>query len=207
MTAGWNGAPVLSAGVPTRVAVLELWCQSSPGVPMGVAWFREQRRWKDSGYLPQPGEIIFFDWNEDGIPDHVGIVEKVDGGVIYTIEGNSAGDRCRGNRYAMGNELLAPDEVRMLDNQYALLFIRGERPIMDLKYNILRHPFIGYTTDGGAKPFLHGEDTRNIAALQCTPELLEKAGKLSLRIENCNLLLLTEEELEEYLKNNGGIAT
>ena len=96
--------------------------------------------------------------------------------MIYTIEGNSAGDRCRGNRYAMGNELLAPDEVRMLDNRYALLFIRGERPIMDLKYNILRHPFIGYTTDGGAKPFLHGEDTRNIAALQCTPELLEKAG-------------------------------
>ena len=50
---------------------------------MGVAWFREQERWKDSGYLPHPGEIIFFDWNEDGIPDHVGIVEKVDGGVIY----------------------------------------------------------------------------------------------------------------------------
>ena len=141
------------------------------------------------------------------VPDHVGIVEKVDGGVIYTIEGNSAGDRCRGNRYAMGNELLAPDEVRMLDNRYALLFIRGERPIMDLKYNILRHPFIGYTTDGGAKPFLHGEDTRSIAALQCTPELLEKAGKLSLHIENRNLLLLTEEELEEYLKNNGGIAS
>ena len=41
---------------------------------MGVAWFREQRRWKDSGYLPQPGEIIFFDWNGDMVPDHVGIV-------------------------------------------------------------------------------------------------------------------------------------
>lgn len=50
----------------------------------GVAWFRGQGRWKDSGYLPQPGEIIFFDWNEDGIPDHVGIVEKVDGEMIYT---------------------------------------------------------------------------------------------------------------------------
>ena len=73
---------------------------------MGVAWFRGQGRWKDSGYLPQPGEIIFFDWNGDMVPDHVGIVEKVDGGVIYTIEGNSAGDRCRGNRYAMGNDLI-----------------------------------------------------------------------------------------------------
>ena len=106
-----------------------------------------------------------------------------------------------------GRELLTPDEVRMLDNRYALLFIRGERPVMDLKYNILRHPFICYATDGGAKPFLHGEDTRSIAALQCVPELLEKAGKLSLHIENHNFLLLTEEELEEYLKNNGGIAT
>ena len=106
-----------------------------------------------------------------------------------------------------GRELLTPDEVRMLDNRYALLFIRGERPIMDLKYNILRHPFICYTTDGDAKPFLHGEDTRSIATLQCALELLEKAGQLSLHIENRNLLLLTEEELEEYLKNNGGIAT
>ena len=71
------------------------WCANESGclgtmVPKfsrctdGVAWFRGQGRWKDSGYLPQPGEIIFFDWNEDGIPDHVGIVEKVDGEMIYT---------------------------------------------------------------------------------------------------------------------------
>ena len=116
MTAGWNGAPVLSAGAPMKVAALGLWCQSSPGVPMGVAWFREQERWKDSGYLPQPGEIIFFDWNGDMVPDHVGIVEKVDGGVIYTIEGNSAGDRCWEKRYVVGNSLILGYGISQLQN-------------------------------------------------------------------------------------------
>lgn len=52
-----------------------------------------------------------------------------------------------------GRELLQPDEVRMLDNQNALLFIRGERPILDTKYDLMKHPNIRYTEDGGAGPF------------------------------------------------------
>ncbi len=52
-----------------------------------------------------------------------------------------------------GRELLQPDEVRMLDNQNALLFIRGERPILDAKYDLMKHPNIRYTEDGGADPF------------------------------------------------------
>ena len=52
-----------------------------------------------------------------------------------------------------GRELLQPDEVRMLDNQNALLFIRGERPILDAKYDLIKHPNIRYTEDGGAGPF------------------------------------------------------
>ena len=153
-------------------------------------------------------EFIYLGGNEQSTHEYV---SKLLG--KETIDLNTYGQsKGRNGSYSTnwqlsGRELLTPDEVRMLDNRYALLFIRGERPVMDLKYNILRHPFICYTTDGGAKPFLHGEDTRSIAALQCAPELLEKAGKLSLHIENRNLLLLTEEELEEYLKNNGGIAT
>jgi hypothetical protein len=47
---------------------------------------------------------------------------------------------------------MTPDEVRLLDNQYALLFIRGENPIIDIKYDILKHKNIALTTDGGAKP-------------------------------------------------------
>ena len=52
-----------------------------------------------------------------------------------------------------GRELLQPDEVRMLDNKNALLFIRGERPILDAKYDLMKHPNIRYTEDGGAGPF------------------------------------------------------
>ena len=54
-----------------------------------------------------------------------------------------------------GRELMTPDEVRTLDNDYALLFIRGERPVMDKKYDILKHPYIKLTEDGGAAPYVH----------------------------------------------------
>ena len=59
------------------------------------------------------------------------------------------------NYQQTGRELLLPDEVRTLDNDYAILFIRGERPVMDRKYDILKHPNIKRTEDGGAKPYIH----------------------------------------------------
>ena len=58
-----------------------------------------------------------------------------------------------------GRELLTPDEVRLLDNKYAILFIRGERPVMDLKYDVLKHPNVELSGDGKAKPYIHGEVT------------------------------------------------
>ena len=64
-----------------------------------------------------------------------------------------------------GRELLTPDEVRMLDNRYALLFIRGERPVMDEKYDILKHPNIALTEDGGAAPYEHGGTENAVATL------------------------------------------
>ena len=54
-----------------------------------------------------------------------------------------------------GRELLTPDEVRLLDNRYAILFIRGARPVLDLKYNLLKHRNIIYSPDGGAQPYVH----------------------------------------------------
>ncbi len=54
-----------------------------------------------------------------------------------------------------GRELLTPDEVRMLDNRYAILFIRGAKPVMDLKYDLMKHPAIRYTVDGGGPPYIH----------------------------------------------------
>ena len=75
-----------------------------------------------------------------------------------TIDTNSYGKSSgRNGNYSTnyqlsGRELLTPDEVRMLDNHYALLFIRGERPVMNLKYDIMKHPNIALTEDGGQPP-------------------------------------------------------
>ena len=69
----------------------------------GVQWFRERGLWQTGSYQPQPGDIIFFDWaddGQDGSPDHVGIVERVEDGIVYTIEGNS-GDACKAKSYSI----------------------------------------------------------------------------------------------------------
>ncbi len=93
----------------------------------------------------------------------------------------------------------------MLDNQYALLFIRGERPIQDFKYDILKHPNVKLTTDGGAEPYRHGEDTHSIASIRFDEELLKQAAKSDEQdAGEHRFILLTEEELEEYIKNHGG---
>ena len=70
----------------------------------GVPWFQERGLWQDNSYEPRPGDIIFFDWDDggqDGESDHVGIVEKVENGRVYTVEGNS-GDSVRQNSYPIG---------------------------------------------------------------------------------------------------------
>ena len=56
----------------------------------GIAWFQGKGKWKSRGYSPAPGTLIFFDWNGDGTSDHVGIVEKIEGSTVYTVEGNSS---------------------------------------------------------------------------------------------------------------------
>ena len=61
---------------------------------------------------------------------------------------------------------MTPDEVRMLDNSYAILFIRGERPVMDLKYDIKKHPNIKYSADGEGKPYIHGQKDYSIASIK-----------------------------------------
>ena len=123
-----------------------------------------------------------------------------------TIDTNTYGQsRGRNGSYSTnwqlsGRELLDASEVRMLNNQYALLFIRGERPVQDFKYDILKHPNIKLTTDGGAEPYRHGEDTRSIASIVFDPALLGQAVELD--AGNHDFVLLTEEELEELFKKS-----
>lgn len=71
------------------------------GCGYGADWFIQRGQWADRNYVPQSGDIIFFDWEPDGSRDHVGIVEKCENGYVYTIEGNS-GDRCAQRRYPVG---------------------------------------------------------------------------------------------------------
>lgn len=71
----------------------------------GAKWFKDNDQWQDSNYIPAPGDIIFFDREGKGITEHVGIVEYVDGGMVYTIEGNS-GDKCKRRSYSLDNETI-----------------------------------------------------------------------------------------------------
>ena len=151
-------------------------------------------------------EFIYLGGNEQATHEYV---SKLLG--KETIDTNTYGQsRGRNGSYSTnwqlaGRELLTPDEVRMLDNQYALLFIRGERPIQDFKYDILKHPNVKLTTDGGAEPYRHGEDTHSIVSIQFDEELLKQAAKSDEQdAGEHRFILLTEEELEEYINNHGG---
>ena len=145
-------------------------------------------------------EFLYLGGNEQSTHEYV---SKLLG--KETIDTNTYGrSRGRNGNYSTnyqlaGRELMTPDEVRMLDNQYALLFIRGERPIQDFKYDILHHPNVSQATDGGAPAYKHGEDTRSIASMtfEFDPLIVKQAQKID--AEKHDFILLSEEELEELI--------
>lgn len=91
--------------------------------------------------------------------------------------------------------------MRLLDNRYAILFIRGERPVIDGKYNILMHPNVDLTADGSAKPFTHGEITEAVATIIIDDELLATIEETQPKMTSSAYELLCEEELQEYYEN------
>ena len=96
-----------------------------------------------------------------------------------------------------GRELLTPDEVRMLDNKYALLFIRGERPVQDLKFNLFEHKNVELSGLGKAKPYLHGGTENAIASFQIDYENYDIAKEVE-EIDS-DYEILSEDELEKYI--------
>lgn len=144
-------------------------------------------------------EFLYLGGNEQSTHEYV---SKLLG--KETIDTNSYGQsKGRNGSYSTnwqlaGRELMTPDEVRMLDNRYALLFIRGERPVEDLKFDILKHPNLALTADGGAGPYRHGEDSISIAVLSIDEGLLKKAGAEP--VSEDEYLFFCEEELEELLQ-------
>ena len=93
------------------------------------------------------------------------------------------------NYQQTGRELLTPDEVRLLNNDYGLLFIRGEQPIMDKKYDLLKHPKIKETVDGDQKPYIHGKASHYINDWQ------------NILLSGNEYELLSDEEMDDYFKN------
>lgn len=102
------------------------------------------------------------------------------------------------NNQLTGRELMTPDEVRMLDNNLALLFIRGEAPLMDEKYDLLKHPNIKYTTDGGAPVYSHGGTENAVADMvigRLTPGDLANIQEPEALYE-----LLSDEDMENIFQ-------
>lgn len=99
------------------------------------------------------------------------------------------------NYQITGRELMTPDEVRMMDNRYALLFIRGERPIMDEKYNPLKHPNVALTALGGAPTYEHGK-TGHVTATISTGAVSESDAPEPDGTVDDTVELLSSEEIE-----------
>lgn len=144
-------------------------------------------------------EFIYLGGNEQSTHEYV---SKLLG--KETIDTNTYGQsKGRNGSYSTnwqiaGRELLMPEEVRMLDNRYSLVFIRGERPVRDFKYDILKHPNVKLTTDGGAEAYRHGEDTCSVATVRFDKELLKQAAEKDTdNTVKHRFILLTEEELED----------
>lgn len=106
------------------------------------------------------------------------------------------------NDQMAGRELLTPDEVRMLDNQYALLFIRGERPVKDLKYNLKEHPNASRTPIGGAKAYHHGNEDNSTGSISFNLDDIDlsKEKIIDIPIQEVNYYLLSNEELDNYIE-------
>ena len=146
-------------------------------------------------------EFLYLGGNEQGT--HKYVSELLGKATIDTnTYGKSTGHsgNYSTNYQITGRELMTPDEVRMLDNRYALLFIRGERPVMDEKFDILKHPNVVLTTDGKGKPYLHGELTQEVAGITLGNSIKGEITETEPDIESYELL--SEEYLEELFKNN-----
>lgn len=142
-------------------------------------------------------EFLYLGGNEQGTHKYISELMGKE-----TIDTNTYGKSTgRGGNYSTnyqisGRDLMTPDEVRLLDNRYAILFIRGERPVLDLKYDVLHHPQVALTSNGGYAEYHHGQ-TYHAATLLFTEECGPALEQLTTITHNYQLL--SEEDLEaEY---------
>lgn len=153
-------------------------------------------------------EFLYLGGNEQGT--HKYVSEQLG---KATIDTNTYGrsDGMRGsfstNYQVAGRELMTPDEVRMLDNRYAILFIRGERPIIDAKYDILSHPNVSYGPDGGGPAYEHDRPVRTDAVNIEIVSIADYPGKRMsdfpiIEAYIPDLMAMDEEDLEVLIDFN-----
>ena len=151
-------------------------------------------------------EFLYLGGNEQSTHEYV---SKLLG--KETIDTNTFGKSTgRNGNYSTnyqitGRELLTPDEVRMLDNKFALLFIRGERPIKDFKFDILKHPNVSFTTDGKAEPYIHGFDDYSIGYLFLNDIEETEESENSESMGDIEFVVYSSQEIEEILRNESEV--
>ena len=144
-------------------------------------------------------EFLYLGGNEQSTHEYVSKLlgkETIDTNTYGKSQGKNGSYST--NYQLAGRELLMPDEVRMLDNRYALLFIRGENAVKDEKYDIMKHPNVKLTTDGGAAAYVHGETDHSVAAITFEDGTEEPASELS-ELSDAEIIIYSEEEIEELL--------
>lgn len=145
-------------------------------------------------------EFVYLGGNEQATHKYVSELlgkETIDTntyGLSYGMRGNYTK-----NDQQTGRELLTPDEVRMLDNRYALLFIRGERPVKDFKFDIMKHPNVSLTEDGKGEPYIHGDTSGAAFTIELTNQPLPEDDAKAIET---GYTLLSEEDVEKLFSDN-----
>ena len=145
-------------------------------------------------------EFVYLGGNEQATHKYVSELlgkETIDTntyGLSYGMRGNYTK-----NDQQTGRELLTPDEVRMLDNRYALLFIRGERPVKDFKFDIMKHPNVSLTEDGKGAPYIHGDTSGAAFTIELTNQPLPEDDA---KVAETGYTLLSEEDVEKLFSDN-----
>ena len=146
-------------------------------------------------------EFLYLGGNEQSTHKYVSELlgkETIDTNTYGKTSGRSGNYST--NYQISGRELLTPDEVRMLDNRYAILFIRGELPVMDLKYDILKHPAVDLTADGKGGIYQHGKVTSNVATIEV--QYLDPDTLPDTEVSETTYELLSDEDFNSETNNN-----
>ena len=138
-------------------------------------------------------EFLYLGGNEDSTHDLVSkkLGKETISADSYTESKGRNGSYSK-NTSLTGRNLMLPDEVRMLDNRYALLFVRGENAVLDEKYDLMKHPNIARTTDGGAEPYEHG-----LAPFALDPDMIILDDESYVVLSSDEILEQIEEEREK----------